>query len=57
MHVDDSQGGKARDAQIIRGRLVREALSYTGPEIPVSQAPGTCGRVRVGVRCAQLIGR
>lgn len=29
-HADDSQGGKARDAQIIRGRLEREALSHTG---------------------------
>lgn len=41
MHADDSQGGKARDAQIIR-RLGREAFSHTGPEIPVPQVPGTC---------------
>lgn len=42
-HADDSQGGKAKDAQIIRGRLEREALSPTGPEIPVPRVPGTCG--------------
>lgn len=39
--ADDSQGGKARDAQIIRGRLERETLSHMGPEIPVPQVPGT----------------
>lgn len=43
LHADDSQGGKARDAQIIRGRLEREALSNMGPEIPVPQVPGTFG--------------
>ena len=41
MDADDSQGGKARDAQIIRGRLERETLSHMGPEIPVPQVPGT----------------
>lgn len=43
MHANDSQGGKARDAQIIRGRLEREALGPTGPEIPVHRVPGTYG--------------
>ena len=43
MHTNDSEGGKARDAQIIRGRLDREALSHMEPEIPVPQVPGTCG--------------
>lgn len=41
MQASDSQGGKARDAQIIKGRLEREALSHMGPEIPVPQVPGT----------------
>lgn len=44
MNANDSQGGRARDAQIIRGRLQREVLSHTEPEIPVPQVPGTCGR-------------
>lgn len=39
MQASDSQGGKERDAQIIKGRLEREALSHMGPEIPVSQVP------------------
>lgn len=57
MHAGDSQGGKARDAQIIRGRLEREALSHTGPEIPVSQVPGTWGGGGKRVRCTRLAGR
>lgn len=43
MHARDSQGGKARDAQIIRGRLERAALSHAGPEIPVPRVRGTGG--------------
>lgn len=57
MQAGDSQGGKARDAQIIRGRLEREALSLTGPEIPVSQVPGTWGGGGKWVRYTQLAGR
>lgn len=41
MNADDSLGGKAGDAQIIRGRLEGEALGHIGPEIPVPQAAGT----------------
>lgn len=48
MHTGDSQGGKARDAQIIRGRLKKEALSHTGPEIPVPPAPSTNGKAENG---------
>lgn len=43
MNACDSLGGKAGDAQIIRGRLEGEALGHTGPEIPVPQAAGTFG--------------
>lgn len=41
MNADDSLGGKAGDAQIIRGRLEGKALGHIGPEIPVPQAAGT----------------
>ena len=43
MHANDSQGGKARDAQIIRGKLEREDLSHMRPEILVPQVPSPYG--------------
>lgn len=57
MHADDSQGGKARDAQIIRERLEREALSHTEPEIPVPPVPGTCAGGGSGGEVNHLAGR
>lgn len=48
MDADDSQGGKARDAQIIRGRLERELSATWGQKFlfPKCLVP----TVEVGVR-------
>lgn len=48
MQANDSQEGKARDAQIIKGRLEREALGHMGPEIPVSPVLVHAVEVEVG---------
>lgn len=57
MLANDSLGGKARDAQIIKGRLEREALSHVGPEIPVPQVSGTLDGGGRGVKYTQFAGR
>ena len=51
MQADDSQGGKARDAQIIRGRLEREASSQPhGARNSCSPSAWYLAEVGVGVR-------